>query len=320
MAELALNRAATFPILVVEDNLLLRNMLEGGLKAAGYEVVTAANGREGLELFRSGYYPIVMTDWVMPEMDGLELCRAIRSDSAGHYTYIILLTSLDSKNDIIAGLEAGADEYLIKPAHQVELLTRLKTARRIIDLESSLQQKVEEIRTLSLVDPLTGIYNRRYMEERLPHELKRAFRYQRSMALILAGIDKFAEVTATSGYYAGDMVVKGFADSLAASVRKDIDWLARYGEAQFAVVLPETDAAGGVILAKRLRIRVAQAAIRHNGREIRISASFGVAGFSASQNLEGLTAEQLLEKASWCLHQAMHNSSEPIKAVQFNNS
>src|SRR5512136_2549811 len=95
-----------FPILVVDDNLLLRTMLEANLKTAGYRVVTAENGRQALELFRTGYYPIVLTDWVMPEMDGLELCRAIRSDDSGRYTYIILLTSQNSKNDIISGLEA----------------------------------------------------------------------------------------------------------------------------------------------------------------------------------------------------------------------
>src|SRR6185369_13027711 len=147
----------------------------------GYDVVSAENGKEALEIFRKGNYPIIMTDWVMPEMSGLELCRAIRADDSGRYTYIIILTSLDSKNDIIAGLEAGADEYLVKPAHQAELTARLKTARRILELENARNKYIEEIKSLSLIDPPTGIFNRCYMDEHILQEIKRAYRYERSL-------------------------------------------------------------------------------------------------------------------------------------------
>ncbi|RNC69061.1 MAG: diguanylate cyclase [Desulfuromonadales bacterium] len=308
--------ASSFPVLIVDDNRLLRSMLETGLKSAGYEVVAAENGKEALEIFRKGYFPIVMTDWVMPEMDGLELCRAIRSDDSGRYTYIILLTSNDSKNDIIAGLEAGADEYLVKPVHQAELLTRLKTAKRILNLESSLKMSLDEIGSLSRMDPLTNIYNRRYMDERIPPEIKRAYRYERSLAIILVGINHFWEVVDTHGHYAGDMVLKGCADCLTESVRKDIDWLARYAEEKFVVVLPETDASGAMILARRLRIRIASMVVTCCDKEIRVTASFGVAGFTASKQKEGLTTEVLLDKANRYLHQAMEDDSEPIKGVE----
>jgi len=305
-----------FPVLVVDDNLLLRTMLESNLKAAGYQVVTAENGRQALEIFRTGYYPIVMTDWVMPEMDGLELCRAIRSDDSGRYTYVVLLTSQNSKNDIITGLEAGADEYLIKPAHQAELVTRLKTARRILDLEGSLKKALDEVKSLSLVDPLTGIFNRRYMDERLPVEIMRAYRYERSLSLILVSINQFREVTGTHGYFVGDLVLKACADCIAESIRQEVDWLARYGEEEFMVVLPETDAAGAVILAKRLRIRIGSTLTRHKGAEIKVTASFGVAGFTASKEKTGLTAPLLLEQAHTCLHQALTEGGEAIKGVQ----
>lgn len=305
-----------FPVLVVDDNLLLRTMLESNLKAAGYRVVTAENGRQALEIFRSGYYPIVLTDWVMPEMDGLELCRAIRSDDSGRYTYLILLTSQNSKNDLISGLEAGADEYLIKPAHQSELVTRLKTARRILDLETSLKTALDEVKNLSLVDPLTGIFNRRFMDERIPIEIKRAYRYERSLSLILVSINRFREITGTHGYFVGDQVLKASADCIAESVRKEIDWLARYGEEEFVVVLPETDAQGAVILAKRLRIRIASTIVTHNGAEIKVNASFGVAGFTASKEKEGMTAPILLEHAHGCLVQARADLGEAIKGVQ----
>ncbi len=305
-----------FPILVVDDNLLLRTMLEANLKSAGYQVVTAENGRQALEIFRSGYYPIVLTDWVMPEMDGLELCRAIRSDASGRYTYLILLTSQNSKNDIISGLDAGADEYLIKPAHQAELVTRLKTARRILELETSLKSALDEVKNLSLVDPLTGIFNRRFMDERLPIEIKRAYRYERSLSLILVSINRSKEVTATHGYFVRDLVLKSCAGCIAESVRKEVDWLARYGEDEFVVVLPETDAAGAVILAKRLRIRIASTPVIHNGIEIKVSGIFGVAGFTASKDKEGMTAPILLEQAQRCLVQARTDGDEAIKGVK----
>ena len=316
MADAPHNRAFTFPILIVDDNRLQRNMLEASLRSAGHEVVAAENGKEALDLFKKGYYPIVMTDWIMPEMDGLELCRAIREDDSGRYTYLILLTSLDSKNDLIAGLEAGADEYLVKPAHQVELLTRLKTAKRILDLESSLKRSMEEIGSLTRIDPLTGIYNRRHMDERLPPEIKRAYRYERSLSLILVGINHFSGIIEAHGHYAADMVLKGCAECLTDSIRKDIDWLARYGEEKFAVVLPETDASGSMILAKRLRIRIASLALKINDREIKVTASCGVAGFTASQQKEGFSAELLLDKAYRCLYQACDEGGEMIKGVQ----
>jgi two-component system, cell cycle response regulator len=315
MAE-STNKIFPHPILIAEDTLLQRTMLETNLIAAGYEVVAAENGRQALEIFNSGYFPIVMTDWVMPEMDGLELCRAIRADTSNRYTYIILLTSQDSKNDIIAGLEAGADEYLIKPAHKVELLTRLKTARRILNLESSLQKSLEEIRLFSLVDPLTGIFSRRYMDERIPQEIKRAYRYERSLSVILVEINRFQDLTSSNGHFVGDMVLKECASCIAESIRKEIDWLARYGEERFVVVLPETDANGAIILAKRLRFRIAASLIKGPNKELKVTASCGVAGFTASKEKQGFSLEILLDKADRCLHQAMEEGEEGIKGVQ----
>ena len=316
MEETQDNPFKPFPILVVDDNLLQRTVLEASLKAAGYEVSVAENGKEGLDIFRRGYYPIVMTDWVMPEMTGLELCRAIRSDDSGRYTYIILLTSQDSKNDIIAGLEAGADEYLIKPAHQAELVSRLKTARRILELESSQQRYIEEIKSLSLIDPVTGVFNRRYMVEHISQEIKRAYRYERSLSLVLVSINRFRDVIGDYGHYSGDVVLKQCADCLAESVRKEVDWVARCDEESFMVVLAETDMAGGMIVAKRLRLRIASLVIKLYDKEVRVSASFGVAGFTATQQKLGLTTDVLLDNASRCLDKAREEGGETIRGVQ----
>jgi len=316
MSDPILDAQNTFPILIVDDDRLQRSVLEANLKTAGYSVVSAENGREALEIFRKGYYPIVMTDWIMPEMSGLELCREIRKDDSGRYTYIIILTSLNSKNDIIAGLEAGADEYLVKPPHQAELTSRLKTARRILDLEQSQQRYIETIKNLSLVDPVSGVFSRRYMDERTHQEIKRAYRYERSLSVILVGINLFEQLVVTHGHFAGDLILKCCADSLVEAVRKDVDWVARYGQDSFAVMLPETDSAGAMIVAKRLRIRIASLVMKMYDKELKITASFGVSGFTASQQKLGFSADILLDKADHNLSLALEEGGNTIKGVQ----
>lgn len=306
----------TFPILIVDDDRLQRSVLEANLKAAGYGVVSAENGREALEIFRKGYYPIVMTDWIMPEMSGLELCRAIRKDDSGRYTYIIILTSLKSKNDIIAGLEAGADEYLVKPPHQAELTSRLKTARRILNLELSQQRYIETIKNFSLVDPVSGVFVRRYLDDRIHQEIKRAYRYERSLSVVLVSINLFEQIVVTHGHFAGDLIIKGCADSLVEAVRKDVDWIARYGQDSFAVIMPETDSAGAMIVAKRLRIRIASLVMKMYDKELKVTASFGVSGFTASQQKLGFSADILLDKADHNLSLAIEEGGNTIKGVQ----
>jgi two-component system cell cycle response regulator len=313
----SLQAVSTLPhILVVDDNQLQRTVLEASLKSSGYEVVTAENGKEALEIYRKGNYPIVMTDWVMPEMSGLELCRAIRDIDAENYTYIIILTSQNTKNDIIAGLEAGADEYLIKPVHQVELTSRLKTARRILDLEKSQKRYIDEIKSLSFIDPVTAIFNRRYLEDHIPQEIKRAYRYERSLSLVLVSINEYRQTLETHGNFSWDVVIKHCAECLTESVRTDIDWLVRYGEDKFLVVLPETDTAAAMTMAKRLRLRIASTVIKMYDKEMRVTASFGVAGFTACQQKMGMTAEVLLDKVDRCLCQAREDGGDTIKGVQ----
>ena len=316
MIDSVLSAQNTFPILIVDDDRLQRSVLEANLKIAGYNVVSAENGREALEIFRKGYFPIVMTDWIMPEMSGLELCREIRKDDSGRYTYIIILTSLNSKNDIIAGLEAGADEYLVKPPHQAELTSRLKTARRILNLELSQQRYIETIKNFSLVDPVSGVFVRRYLDERIHQEIKRAYRYERSLSVILVGINLFEPLVVAHGHFAGDLIVKGCADSLVEAVRKDVDWIARYGQDSFAVIMPETDSAGAMIVAKRLRIRIASLVMKMYDKELKVTASFGISGFTASQQKLGFSADILLDKADLNLSLAIEEGGNTIKGVQ----
>ena len=306
-----------FPILIAEDNALLRRILEANLREIGYDVVAAADGREALKILTRGNYPLIITDWVMPGLDGPQLCRAVRNLALDHYTYIILLTSQDSKESVIKGLEAGADEYLVKPVDPAELTVRLNTARRILDLESSLKQSLEENRRLSMRDPLTGIYNRRYLDDRLSQEIKRTFRYERSLSVVMFDIDHFKRVNDTYGHHAGDQVLRGCAECAQSGVRENIDWLARYGGEEFVMVLPETDLTGAMIVAERLRVLIESHVTTVRGESLSVTASFGVASFNPPDQKEDLTvAETLLDCADNCLYQAKGEGRNRVKGVQ----
>jgi len=293
-----------FPILIAEDDPVSRKLLEKVLIKAGNKVVSVENGQKALELFNDKFFPIVLTDWMMPEMDGLELCRAIRKNTYPGYVFIILLTAKDSKDDIIRGLGAGADDYLTKPFSHAELIARLSTGKRVLELERSLKDANEEIRILSITDPLTGTYNRGYMTERLPQEIKRARRYSRALSIILCDIDHFKKVNDTYGHLVGDRVLKDFARCIRHSIRQDVDWTARYGGEEFLIVLPETDANGASVMAERLKSELSQRVTETQGKQISITASFGVTGFGPDTPDEMISPEAMISKADKYLYQA----------------
>jgi diguanylate cyclase (GGDEF)-like protein len=264
-----------FPVLVVDDDAVSRKLFEKHLKKAGLEVGIAGNGSEALDLFDKKFYPIVLTDWMMPEIDGPNLCRLIREKKTDGYVFIILITSRDSKTDIVSGLESGADDYLTKPIHPAELVARIKTGIRVLKLEQSLKNANEEIRLLSISDPLTGCFNRSYLDERFSQELRRATRYSHSLSIVLADIDHFKRINDTYGHQAGDEVLKVFAERITRQIRKKVDWVVRYGGEEFLIVLPETCCEGARSMAERLRSAVASKNIQISGDQVNITASFG---------------------------------------------
>jgi two-component system cell cycle response regulator len=293
-----------FPILIAEDDPVSRMLLEKTLVKAGYEVATVTNGREALESFRKKFFPIVLTDWMMPEMDGLQLCRAIRENVSTGYVFIFILTARDSIDDMVAGLEAGADDYLTKPFKRAELIARLKTATRVLKLEKSLKDANEEITILSITDTLTGCYNRTFMDEQLPKEIKRAIRYNHPISLIMVDIDHFKQVNDTHGHQAGDAVLKELVRSINKSIRYGVDWVARYGGEEFLVVFPETNFKIAEVLAERLRRDISQHTIQIKEIEIRITASLGVTGFTPSHSLKEVSYEAMINLADKSLYQA----------------
>jgi len=275
----ALPPAPAWRILLVDDEPTQRLIMARLLKRAGYEVEVAGNGREALTRIESGDFQLMITDWEMPEMDGITLCRELRAQEGEKgYIYTILLTARDSIEHVVTGLQAGADDYLTKPVIEPELMARLNTGKRIVTLERGLRTANEENRRLSITDPLTGAHNRRFLMEQLPREIERAARYGRQLSVVMCDIDHFKKINDTHGHIIGDEVLKSFVAGLQRTVRA-CDWVARYGGEEFIVVLPETNVENAAVAAEHLRSHAAAAAFTAAGEPFTVTASFGVSGW-----------------------------------------
>jgi diguanylate cyclase (GGDEF)-like protein len=284
-------------ILLVDDEPTQRLIMTRLLKRAGYEVDTAGNGREALAKLENGDFPLMITDWEMPEMDGITLCSALRSSPQKGYTYTILLTSRDAIEHLVAGLQSGADDYITKPVIEPELIARLNTGRRIVTLERSLRAANEENRRLSITDPLTGVFNRRYLMEQLPKEIDRASRYGRTLSTIMCDVDHFKKINDTHGHLTGDEVLKWFGSTLQKSLRNS-DWIARYGGEEFVVVLPETNVVNAMTAAEHIRARIASTPFISASGDLQfpVTASFGVSGWRENVP-KGATLDSLMARA-----------------------
>jgi two-component system cell cycle response regulator len=295
---------APLSILLVEDEPISRLMTSRQLSRAGFEVEVATNGSEALAAFQKRFFPILLTDWDMPEMDGLALCKALRAMPLEGYVYTILLTAREGKAHVIEGLAAGADDYLTKPPDDNELRARLNTGRRILKLERSLRAANQQIHLLSITDALTEIFNRRHLMERLPQEIIRSHRYARPLSVVLCDIDYFKRVNDTYGHQAGDEVLKGFAKLMREMTRKSIDWVARYGGEEFVVVLPETPFEAALAFAEKARLAVTAHPFCGLDAPLHLSSSFGVATYDPARSPNNVTAEGLISCADQYLYRS----------------
>ncbi len=273
-------------ILVVEDDPVTLELLSDIVGKCGYEVAQAKDGREAWDIFRKRGIKFVVADWLMPVMDGVTLCRKIRTMAGGGYVYFILLTAKDNKDDIIAGLHAGADDYVTKPFDRNELKIRIQAGRRILELERELTEKNNallalntELEALSRIDPLMGIGNRRSFHETIEKIHHRACRYRRGYGIIMCDIDNFKAYNDMYGHLSGDDLLRMVGESIKRSLRVSDD-VFRYGGEEIVILLPEQDLTSAAVVAERIRKDIENMAVEHNGSVIGvITVSCGVSAF-----------------------------------------
>ena len=277
-------------ILIAEDDVITRRTLEALLAKWGYAVIVVRDGVEAWKILQGDAAPrLAILDWMMPRLDGIQICRQVRQRAADPYVYILLLTAKGNQEDVINGLEAGADDYLTKPFHALELKARLRSGRRILELQEQLISAREALRVRATHDPLTGLWNRGEIFEILGRELGRAGRERTPLGVVMADLDHFKQVNDTYGHAAGDVVLREVAKRLSASVRP-YDSVARYGGEEFLIVAPNCDMDSGLNLAQRLRSSLDQKPIETPEGAISITLSLGVAvgGMSSGNDLDAL--------------------------------
>lgn len=287
-------------ILVAEDDPISRRMLQAFLAKWGYRVDVAADGMQALEALQQPDAPqLAVLDWMMPELEGPEVCRKIRETTERPYTYILLLTARGQKDDLLRGLESGADDYLTKPFDAQELRARLRVGERILDLQRNLISAREELRFRATHDVLTEISNRASVLEATQRECARQIRDGGPVSVIILDLDHFKSVNDRHGHLCGDQVLREAARRIASCVRT-YDTVGRYGGEEFLVVAPTTDGTGSLALAERIRLSIEPPMETETG-PITITVSCGVA---SSEGSNPLTANALLRRADEALYRA----------------
>jgi two-component system, cell cycle response regulator len=296
-------------ILVAEDDPVARCRLEESLREWGYEVLAVANGVTASRMLQASDSPqLALLDWMLPERDGPQLCRDVRSRTPDGYIYIILLTSKAHTEEIAAAFEAGADDYLIKPFEMRELQARLLAGQRIVKLQDDLIGAREAMRHQATHDSLTGAWNRYAILESLDRELQRAQREGGPVSVLLADLDHFKHINDTLGHPAGDAVLKEVVERMMTGLRP-YDLIGRYGGEEFLIVLPGVDANDAWNLAERLRLRMAAEPVHYAKQPINLTMSLGVARCG---NGEPGSAIDLLSAADQALYQAKESGRNRV--------
>jgi diguanylate cyclase (GGDEF)-like protein len=263
-------------ILIADDDPISRRFLEGTLVRFGHEVVAVAEGQAALAQVLAPDGPrLAILDWMMPNADGLEVCRRARAD-APHYVYVVLLTSRDRPEDRMAGLDAGADDFLTKPLDVVELRARLRSGERVVTLQQKLLDIQEALRHEATHDHLTGLWNRRMVIGHLDRERSRTGREHRPIAVAVADLDHFKAINDRHGHAVGDAVLKAAAGRMR-GVLRDYDAIGRYGGEEFLIVMPERTVPEALYIAERAREAVCAEPVHAEGAQVSVSLTVGVA-------------------------------------------
>ena len=301
-------------ILIADDSVVSRHLLEATLTRWGYEVVVASDGTEAWNIFQSENPPrLAILDWMMPGMTGPEVCRRVRVTAKDKdvYTYIVLLSSKGERDDLIEGMEAGADNYLTKPFDQHEMKVRLRPGVRIIELQQELISAREELREQATKDFLTRTWNRLSILEIFDRELSRGVRENRSVGVVLADLDHFKSINDTYGHFAGDAVLREFVRRVGGCIRP-YDAVGRYGGEEFLIILPGCDEAATRKEAERMRSVLADVPMAFNEESRIVTCSFGA---TTSIPAEASTTEWLIRVADDALYRAKRGGRNQVAFV-----
>lgn len=311
-------------VIVAEDELSTRTLIMRQMSDAGFDVVSCENGREAIDRLKEIGSGIVVADWEMPEMDGLECCRTVRElcelQVLGQ-VYFILLSARNEKEQIVAGFEAGADDFVIKPHHSQELVARVKAGERLLRLQNELVSRQREVakinaevvilnrrlEKLANTDGLTGVWNRRYAFEQLQRTWTTSHRHGRALSLIMLDVDRFKKVNDTYGHKTGDMVLMLVSSILAQHIR-DEDFCGRFGGEEFLIVCPDTELAEAAQLAERLRTLVAACPVPVENGELKVTISLGVTMRRSCHN----QPEDLIAEADELLYRAKEGGRNQV--------
>jgi two-component system cell cycle response regulator len=292
-------------VLVADDEIVSRRLIESSVRRWGYDVIVAADGDEAARILQEPDAPkLAVLDWLMPGLDGIQLCRQLREQKAESYTYILLLTAKHMQGDVIQGLEAGADDYITKPFDPQELRVRLRTGKRILFLLDQLTTTREALRQLAAHDPLTSLWNHNAIIELLAGEITRAERQGSCVGVILADLDRFKSINDTHGHLIGDHVLRQAAQVLG-SVIRPYDAVGRFGGEEFLIVLPGCDPMNAVSHAERLRVALGRAEVlMPTGAPLHFTASFGVTVVGPDSYSDADTAIHLADSAMYAAKHA----------------
>ena len=297
-------------ILVADDSPVYRKLVEQSLSQQHRcTVLFAKNGRQAIDLFAEHQPALVITDWTMPDISGIELCQRIRQDFQQFYVYVILLTSNTDKEEVIEGLAAGADDYLTKPFHSGELLARVGVGRRIVELHHEIQAKNRLLEELALTDALTGLPNRRAIDVWASRQLNAATRHDFPIWVVMADLDFFKNINDTHGHEAGDMVLKSFAKILKANTRQS-NICGRLGGEEFLVVITHVEKENVTIAIERIRTQFETQKFTIAGQTFGSTASFGVASFRGTASPR---FSDLVTLADEALYSAKHKGRNRIE-------